>query len=133
VTRPHGLPMDDDWRNEPRIAGTKVRLRDVLKPRKTIIDYIYDFGGGWQRRLTITDVRAGDRGVCAIWPRRECRYRARRANRYRTSASAANPMNSFVAAGSSQRMTATIPLFGSIQVQLPPAPIAKKLWGDAFA
>jgi hypothetical protein len=54
-------------------------------------------------------------------------------NRHRTSAPITNPMNSFVAAGSSQRMTATMPLFGSIQVQLPPAPIAKKLLVDAFA
>jgi hypothetical protein len=35
----YGLPMDDDWGTEPRIAAGKVRLRDVLKPRKTVIDY----------------------------------------------------------------------------------------------
>jgi hypothetical protein len=28
--------MDDDWGTEPRIAAGKVRLRDVLKPRKTV-------------------------------------------------------------------------------------------------
>jgi hypothetical protein len=40
-----------------------VRLRDVLKPRKTIIDYIYDFGDGWEHRLTVTDVHAGQPGL----------------------------------------------------------------------
>jgi hypothetical protein len=40
-----------------------VRLRDLLKPRKTIIDYIYDFGDCWEHRLTVTDVRAGQHGV----------------------------------------------------------------------
>ena len=55
----YGLPMDDDWGTEPRIAAGKVRLRDVLKPRKTIIDYTYDFGDSWEHRLTVTDARAG--------------------------------------------------------------------------
>jgi hypothetical protein len=59
----YGVPMDDDWGTEPRIAAGKVRLRDVLKPRKTIIDYTYDFGDGWEHRLTVTDVRAGQPGV----------------------------------------------------------------------
>src|SRR5262249_10305381 len=45
-----GLPMDDDWGTEPRIEAGKVRLRDVLKPRKTVIDYTYDFGDGWEHR-----------------------------------------------------------------------------------
>jgi hypothetical protein len=55
--------MDDDWGTEPCIAAGKVRLRDVLKPRKTIIDYTYDFGDCWEHRLTVTDVRAGQSGV----------------------------------------------------------------------
>jgi hypothetical protein len=59
----YGLPMDDDWGTEPRIAAGKVRLRDVLKPRKTVIDYTYDFGDGWEHRLTVTDVRTGQPGV----------------------------------------------------------------------
>src|SRR5271165_1253430 len=59
----YGLPMDDDWGTEPRIAAGKVRLRDVLKPRKTVIDYTYDFGDGWEHRLTVTDVRVGQPGV----------------------------------------------------------------------
>jgi Plasmid pRiA4b ORF-3-like protein len=40
--------------------AAKVRLRDVLKPRKTTIDYLYDFGDSWEHRLTVTSVRAGD-------------------------------------------------------------------------
>jgi hypothetical protein len=55
----YGLPMDAGWGTEPPIAAGKVRLRDVLKPRKTIIDYTYDFGDWWEHRLTVTDVRAG--------------------------------------------------------------------------
>ncbi len=59
----YGLPMDDDWGDEPCIAAAKVRLRDVLKPRKTVIDYIYDFGDSWEHRLTVTKVRPGEPGV----------------------------------------------------------------------
>ena len=59
----YGLPMDDGWGTEPCIAAAKVRLRDVLKMRKTIIDYTYDFGDCWEHRLTVTDVRAGQPGV----------------------------------------------------------------------
>jgi Plasmid pRiA4b ORF-3-like protein/Cytochrome c len=40
----YGPPMDDDWGTKRPIDASKVRLRDVLKPRKTVIDYIYDFG-----------------------------------------------------------------------------------------
>ena len=40
-----------------------MHLRDVLKPRKTVIGYTYDFGDGWEHRLTVTDVRAGQRDV----------------------------------------------------------------------
>jgi hypothetical protein len=59
----YGLPMADDWGTEPRIEASKVRLRDVLKARKTVIDYTYDFGDGWEHRLTVTNVRAGEPGV----------------------------------------------------------------------
>src|SRR5262249_58232142 len=31
--------------------------------RKTVIDYIYDFGDCWEHRLTVTNVRAGEPGV----------------------------------------------------------------------
>jgi hypothetical protein len=46
----YGLPMDEDWGTEPRADAAKVRLRDVLKPRRTKIDYIYDFGDSWEHR-----------------------------------------------------------------------------------
>lgn len=55
----YGLPMDEDWGTAPRMEASKVRLRDVLKTRKTVIDYLYDFGDSWEHRLTVTDVRAG--------------------------------------------------------------------------
>jgi hypothetical protein len=55
----YGLPMDEEWGTEPRIEAAKIRLRDVLKPRKTVINYVYDFGDYWEHRLTVTDVRAG--------------------------------------------------------------------------
>lgn len=58
--RRYGLPMKEDWGDAPRIDARKVRLRDVLRPRKTKIEYLYDFGDSWEHRLTITDVRAGD-------------------------------------------------------------------------
>jgi hypothetical protein len=32
----------------------------VLRPRRTTIDYLYDFGDCWEHRLTVTDIRAGD-------------------------------------------------------------------------
>lgn len=56
----YGLPMDEDWGTEPRKDAAKVRLRDVLKPRRTTIDYLYDFGDSWEHRLTVTGVRVGD-------------------------------------------------------------------------
>jgi hypothetical protein len=37
--RRYGLPMDEDWGTEPRTDASKVRLRDVLRPRRTTIDY----------------------------------------------------------------------------------------------
>jgi hypothetical protein len=46
--RRYGLPMDEDWGTTPPIEATKVRFRDILKPRKTIIDYLYDFGDSWE-------------------------------------------------------------------------------------
>jgi Plasmid pRiA4b ORF-3-like protein len=61
--RKYGLPMDEDWGPEPRIDAGKVRLRDVLTPQETVIDYTYDFGDGWDHRLTVTNVHAGEPGV----------------------------------------------------------------------
>ncbi len=61
--RTYGLPMDEDWGTAPRTEAMKVRLRDVLKPRKTVIDYTYDFGDSWEHRLTVTKIRPGLPGV----------------------------------------------------------------------
>jgi len=58
--QPYGLPMDEDWGTKPRREAAKTRLRDVLKPRQTRIDYLYDFGDGWLHHITISRVRAGD-------------------------------------------------------------------------
>ncbi len=55
-----GLPMAEDWGTAPRREAAKVRLREVLKPRRTVIDYLYDFGDSWEHRLTVTGIRAGD-------------------------------------------------------------------------
>src|ERR1019366_7788975 len=56
----YGLPMDEDWWTIPRKEAAKVRLREVLGPRKTVIDYIYDFGDSWEHWITVTNVRPGD-------------------------------------------------------------------------
>jgi hypothetical protein len=50
----------DDWGGSPTIQADKVRLREILKPKKTVLDYVYDFGDSWEHRLTFTDVRSGD-------------------------------------------------------------------------
>jgi len=55
-----GPPMDEDWGTEPRKVAVKVRLRDVLKPHKTVIEYTYDFGDNWEVRLTVGNIRQGD-------------------------------------------------------------------------
>jgi hypothetical protein len=55
-----GPPMEDDWGDGPRKDAGKARLRDVLGPRRTIIDYTYDFGDNWEMRLTATKVRQGE-------------------------------------------------------------------------
>jgi Plasmid pRiA4b ORF-3-like protein len=60
--RKYGLPMDEDWGTESRIDAGKVRLRNVLTSPTTVIDYTYDFGDGWEHRLTVTDIRAGRPG-----------------------------------------------------------------------
>ncbi len=57
--------MDEDWGTEPRTDAGKARLRDVLRPRKTTTDYLYDFDDCWEHRLTLTNVRAGDPDLCS--------------------------------------------------------------------
>ncbi len=59
----YSLPMDDDWGAAPRAEADGVCLRDVLKPRKTTIDYLYDFGDAWAHRLAVTGIRQGESGV----------------------------------------------------------------------
>lgn len=51
----------EDW-DRPADAA-KVRLRQVLAAGRTVIDYLYDFGDGWEHRLIVDDVRAGEPGV----------------------------------------------------------------------
>src|SRR5438874_5944556 len=53
---------------EARTDASKVRLREVLLPRTTTIDYVYDFGDCWQHRVTVTDVRAGDPELRRLLP-----------------------------------------------------------------
>jgi hypothetical protein len=55
-----GPPMDNDWGGVPRKNAAKVRLRELLGSRKTLIDYTYDFGDNWEVRLAVSDVRQGD-------------------------------------------------------------------------
>lgn len=59
----YGLPDDMDWGTAPRALAAKVRLRDVLNPRRTTIDYLYDFGDSWEHRLAVTKIRPGDPGM----------------------------------------------------------------------
>lgn len=56
----YGLPMEEDWDTAPRKVASRTRLRDVLAPGTTRIDYIYDFGDCWQHTLIVSEVRAGD-------------------------------------------------------------------------
>ncbi len=59
----YGPSADDDWGMPPRVNATKARLRDVLGPRKTWIDYTYDMGDSWEHRLIVTNIRRGDPGT----------------------------------------------------------------------
>jgi hypothetical protein len=59
----YGLPMDEDWGTAPRKLADRTRLRDVIGPGTTTIDYIYDFGDSWEHLLTVSDVRTGDPAI----------------------------------------------------------------------
>lgn len=59
----YSLPMDEDWGTAPPKVASRKRLRDVLAPGTTRIDYVYDFGDNWEHSLIISDVRAGDPGT----------------------------------------------------------------------
>ena len=63
VARRFGLPMDEDWGTEPRTEAAKVRLREVLDPRRTVIAYVYDFGDDWEHRLILANTRQGEPGT----------------------------------------------------------------------
>jgi len=63
----YGPSPGDDWGLAKRGNAGKVRLAEVLKPRRTRIDYLYDFGDSWEVRLTVTKVRPGDLAV--LYPR----------------------------------------------------------------
>lgn len=56
----YGLSMDEDWGTMPRKVASRTRLRDVLVPGTTRINYTYDFGDNWEHTLIVSDVRAGD-------------------------------------------------------------------------
>jgi len=58
----------DGWGDtEPHKPAGKVRLREVLKPSRTVIDYLYDFGDSWEHKLVVTKVRPGDPNI--LYPR----------------------------------------------------------------
>jgi hypothetical protein len=63
----YGIPSDEDYGTPPLRDADKFRLDDVLKPRKTTMLYLYDFGDGWEHRLTVSRARAGEPGV--FYPR----------------------------------------------------------------
>ncbi len=58
----YGLPMEEDWGTAPRKVASRTRLRDVLQPDTTKIDYVYDFGDRWEHAVIVSNVRAGDVG-----------------------------------------------------------------------
>ncbi|MEN3974296.1 plasmid pRiA4b ORF-3 family protein [Emcibacter sp. SYSU 3D8] len=58
--RRYVLPVDGEWRDTPTTDAGKVRLRQVLQPGQTVIDYLYDFGDDWHHRLVVKNIRAGD-------------------------------------------------------------------------
>ena len=58
--RRYGPPSDDDWREEPLVDAAKIRLADLIGPRKTTIGYLYDFDDSWEHRLIVANVRAAD-------------------------------------------------------------------------
>jgi hypothetical protein len=64
----YGRPIPgENWGGAPTLRAEKVVLAEVLKPRKTVFDYLYDFGDSWEHRLTITGIRQGEAG--AVYPR----------------------------------------------------------------
>ncbi|SDR30957.1 pRiA4b ORF-3-like protein [Rhizobiales bacterium GAS113] len=56
--RRYGPMSAVDWGPNPLIDAEDIQLREVLRPRKTHIDYLYDFGDSWEHGLTVTRIRA---------------------------------------------------------------------------
>lgn len=63
----YGLPVPGGWNADATRDARKVALAELLKPRRTVIDYTYDMGDSWDHRLTVTDVRRAEPG--AAYPR----------------------------------------------------------------
>ena len=61
--RTYGLPVDEDWGTKPRKDAAKARLREVLKPGETVIDYTNDFGDSWDHKIVVSNVRQCAPGV----------------------------------------------------------------------
>lgn len=55
--------MVEDWGDKPSRNAGSVRLRDICKPKRTILTYVYDFGDDWRMRVVISDIRQGDPGM----------------------------------------------------------------------
>ena len=51
------------WAAPSSRLSSKTWLRDVLKSRRTTLDYTYDFGDCWEHRLIFTHVRPAEPGV----------------------------------------------------------------------
>lgn len=65
--RRYGPRMRDVWGMDETADAAKTCLADVLRPRRTVIDYIYDFGDSWEHRIVLTRVRPAEEG--AMYPR----------------------------------------------------------------
>lgn len=57
----YGQPVrGDDWGGPPTVRADKIRVERLLSPRKTVLDYTYDFGDSWEHRLTLSEIRPGE-------------------------------------------------------------------------
>lgn len=59
----YGLPDEGHWGAEPRLLAARTALSQLLKPDRTVIGYVYDFGDSWEHRLILDRVRAGQPGI----------------------------------------------------------------------
>lgn len=59
----YGLPQAAGWADEPQQAAGKARLSECLKPGKTTLHYLYDFGDSWEHRLIFSKIRQAEPGV----------------------------------------------------------------------